>query len=224
MTGPSPQRGRIGCVAQLVLLGLVAGVGFIALMGVTNPWIFTVGGRLRLLPFWEGVGEIQGPGGTYRIFVSFQPRQASSRVLPSTSVGGSGWVCAPSGRSYRVFVRGGAHEVVWRDMDDKPFALYAYRRHAGSMQHLPPKLDFVGRWVGPNLVMQDKGTTAAAFLSDGSLNPRPAAPGPARDITFVEKRWWFGRPCSARTSSDVRRLSVLNSHGRTPLGYDHLRR
>ncbi len=189
------QGGRVGCLGQLVVLLLLVPLGFIALMAITNPWIFTVGGHFRLLPFWEGVGEIPGPGGTYRVFVSFQPTNSGSRVLPSTSVRGSGWVCAPSGQSYRILVGGGAHQMVWRDMDDKPFTLYAYRRRVGSTQHLPPKLDFVGRWVGPNLVMQDKGTTAAAFLVDGSLSPRPGAAGPARPVTFVEKRWWFGRPC-----------------------------
>jgi hypothetical protein len=166
-------------------------------MGFTHPWIFTVGGRFRLLPFWEGVGDIKGPGGTYRIFIFFYPKNAGSRVLPLTSVGGTGWVCTPSGQSYKVLVGGGTHEVVWRDMDNKPFTLYAYRRNALSTQHLPPKLDFAGRWVGPNLVMEDKGTMASAFLVDGSLNPRPAGPGTTRAaVTFVENRWWFS-PCSA---------------------------
>ncbi len=178
-----------------MILGLLAGVGFLALMAVTNPWIYTVGGRLRMLPFWSGVGDIQGPGGTYRIFVWFQPSSASSHVLPSTSVEGSGWICAPSGAGYQVRVGGGAHEVVWRDMDDKPFSLYTWQRGTWSPQHLPPKLDFTGRWVGPKLVMEDKGTMASAFLPDGSLNPRPGSRGPTRAITFAETQWWYGRPC-----------------------------
>lgn len=191
----APRRRRIGCLGQLIVLGLLAGVGFIALMAVTHPWIFTVGGRLRVLPFWEGAGDIQGPGGRYRIFVSFQPTNSGSRVLPSTSVRGTGWVCAPSGHSYPVRVGGEAHEVVWRNMDNKAFTLYTWQRKAWSSVHLPPKLDFAGHWAGPNLVMEDKGTLASAFLADGSLNPRPGAPGAARAITFVETTWWFGRPC-----------------------------
>ena len=193
-TNTTPPRRRVGCLGQLILLALLAAVGFIALMGLTNPWIFTVGGRFRLLPFWEGVGDIQGPGGTYRIFIFFQPENAGSRVLPNTSVGGSGWICTPSGQNYQIRVGGGIHEVVWRDMNNKPFTLYVYRRHAASTQHFPPKLDFVGRWVGPDLVMQDKGTTASAFLPGGSLNPQPGAPGPSRAVTFVERRWWVS-PC-----------------------------
>jgi len=192
-----PQRRRMGCLGQFILLGLLLGLGFIAVVAVTNPWIFTLGGHLRMLPFWQGVGDIQGPGGTYRIFVSLQPSSASSHVLPSTSVSGTGWVCAPSGHSYQVRVGGGTHEVVWRNMNNKAFTLYTWQRGTWSTQHLPPKLNLVGRWVGPNLVMDDGGTTESAFLADGSLNPRPGAPGPKRSVTFVETQWWFGRPCPA---------------------------
>jgi hypothetical protein len=189
------QRRRLGCLSQLVLLGLLLSVVYIGVIAVTNPWIFTVGGRVRLLPSWEGVGDIQGPGGQYRIFVSFQPARGGSRILPSTSVGGTGWICAPSGHSYSIRIGGGAHEVVWRDMNNKDFRLYTWQRTAWSTAHQPPKLEFTGRWVGPSLVMDDKGSTARAFQADGSLNPRPGAPGPRQPITFVETQWWFGSPC-----------------------------
>jgi hypothetical protein len=180
---------------QLLLLVVLCGFVVMAVMGITNPWIFNVGGHIRFLPFWEGIADFEGPGGTYRIFVYFQPSNASSHVLPSTSISGSGWVCAPHGHAYAVKIGGGAHEVVWRDMNDKAFTLYLYKRSLGSSQHLPPKLQFNGRWVGPNLVMEDKGTVGASFLADGSLNPRPGAPGPAQRITFTETRRWFGPTC-----------------------------
>jgi hypothetical protein len=194
MPTPTPRR-RLGCLSQLILLGLLLGVVYFGVMAVTNPWIFTVGDRVRLLPSWEGVGDIQGPGGKYRIFVSFQPARGGSRVLPSTSVRGIGWICAPSGRSYQIQVGGGAHEVVWRDMNNRAFGLYTWQRQFWSSTHRPPKLDFTGRWAGPNLVLDDKGTVERAFRPDGSLNPKPGAPGPKQPITFVETHWWFGSPC-----------------------------
>ena len=183
-----------------MLLGLLAGLGFVAVVAITNPWIFTVGGRFRALPFWQGVGDIQGPGGKYRIFVSIQPSYASSHLLPSTSVRGSGWICGPSGRSYQIRVGGGAHEVVWRDMNNKSFTLDTWRKETWSAKHLPPKLSLVGHWMGPSLIMDDTGTIASAFLQDGSLNPRPGPPGLKRAITFVETPWWFGRPCTGHAS------------------------
>ncbi len=189
------QRKRIGCLSQLLLLGVLAAFGYIALMAVTHPWIFTVGGRLRVLPFWQGSGDIHGPGGKYHIVVSIQPSNSGSHVLPSTSVTGTGWICAPAGHGYQIRIGGGAHEIVWRDMNNRPFRLYTWQRTAWSPEHLPPKLNLTGRWVGPNLVMNDGGTTAAAFLADGSLNPKPGAPGPQQTITLVETQWWFGNPC-----------------------------
>lgn len=191
-----PHRRPAGCLTQLILLAVVCGVLFMAVMGLTNPWIFTVGDHLRLLPFWEGVADFQGPGGTYRIFIYFQPSNTHSHVLPSTFISGTGWVCAPFGHAYPVAVGGGAHEMVWRDMNDKAFTLYLYKKSVGSSQHILPKLRFDGRWVGPTLVMEDKGTVSTTFLADGSLNPRPGATGPTQRITFVETRWWFARPCT----------------------------
>ncbi len=194
-TETPPRRRRIGCLGQLILLALLAGGGFLAVMAITNPWIYTVGGRFRILPFWAGVGDLQGPGGTYRIYVWFQPSNASSHVLPSTSVDGSGWICPPSGAGYQMRLGGGAHEVVWRDMDNKPFSLYMYQRGVWSSQHLPPRVEFTGRWMGPNLVMNDKGTMDSAFSPDGSVKSRPGARGTAQAITFTETQWWVGRPC-----------------------------
>ena len=190
-------RKRSGCLSQLLLLALFCAVVYLAVIAITNPWIFTLGGHFRLLPFWQGVGDVEGPGGTYRIYVSIEPSSARSRVLPSTSVKGTGWICAPSGHSYRLKVGGGAHEMVWRDMNDKAFTLRVWQRDTWSTQHLPPKLTFSGRWIGPKLVMDDAGSTASAFLQDGSLNPRPGAAGPRRPVTFVETQWVFGNPCPA---------------------------
>jgi hypothetical protein len=81
-------------------------------------------------------------------------------------------------------------------MNNKAFALYVYQRSVASSQHLPPKLNFAGRWSGADLVMDDKGTVASTFLADGSLNPKPGGPGPARAATFTETQWWF-RPCGS---------------------------
>ncbi len=190
-----PHRTPAGCLIQLALLVVLCGLLYIAVMAITNPWIFTVGGHVRWLPFWQGVADIQGPGGTYRIFVYFQPKNSRSHVLPSTAISGSGWICAPHGNTYAVLIGGGAHEVVWKDMNNEAFTLYLYKRSVGSSLHNPPKLRFDGRWVGPNLVMEDKGTVSASFRVDGSLNPHSAGPGPTQQITFAEHQWWYGHPC-----------------------------
>jgi hypothetical protein len=177
------------------MVGLLGILGYLVLMAVTNPWIYTVGGRVRLWPSWEGVGDIQGPGGNYRIFLSLEPSSSRSRVPPSTSIRGTGWICAPSEHNYEIRLGGGSNKVVWRDMNNESFSLHTWHRTYTSTEHLPPKLSLVGRWVGDTLVMEDKGTAAAAFLADGSLAPQRGKPGASSAITFVETQWWFGRPC-----------------------------
>jgi hypothetical protein len=101
-------RKRAGCLGQLILVAVFLAALAMGVAAITNPWIFTVGGHFRLLPEWTGAGQIEGPGGTYRIFVSFYPSRGGSRILPSTSVRGGGFICTPSGRNYQVKLTGGA--------------------------------------------------------------------------------------------------------------------
>jgi hypothetical protein len=57
----APQKKRIGCLPGLMLFLLV---GFIAVMAIDlvfEPWIYLVGGRVRLLPVWAGSGVVQAP-------------------------------------------------------------------------------------------------------------------------------------------------------------------
>jgi hypothetical protein len=190
----APRR-RMGCLGQLILLAVFAVVLAMGVVGVTNPWIFTVGGHFRIWPEWTGSGQMQGPGGTYRMFVSFHPARGGSRILPSTSVRGSGWICTPSGRTYQVRLGGGAPLAVWRDMNNQPFTLYTYSRGTFSTQHEPPEVRLKGRWNGPNLILNDEGTLTRAFAPDGTLISHPGKPGAGKEITFAETGWWFGDPC-----------------------------
>ena len=191
-------RKRTGCLGQFILLAVFLAALAVGVAAITHPWIFTVGGHFRLLPQWTGAGQIEGPGGTYRIFVSFYPSRGGSRILPSTSVRGGGFICTPSGRNYQVKLTGGAPLTVWSDMNNKPFTLSTYTRGAFSSQHGPPELRLKGRWNGPNLILNDEGTLARAFAPDGSLIAHPGTPGPGKEITFAETDWWFGDPCPAR--------------------------
>ena len=180
----------------LVIIGLAAIFGFFAL---TDPWIFTVG-RTRFMPMWEGQATISGPGGTYTVYIGFYPT-TGPQVQAATWVGGFGYVCAPGGKSYYVKVGGSTPQVVWKDMNNLPFHIYT--RGPTSVAHmlaqagLPPALEFRGRWQGDELVMADDGTIAAAFQSDGSLNPNAPIrkPEAEQQAVFREGLWGFLNPC-----------------------------
>ena len=187
----------LGGAIVLTVIGLLGVCGFFAL---TNPWIFTVG-RLRFIPLWEGQATAKGPGGDYAIYVLFYPSNGP-QVRPSTWISGSGYICAPGGHSHYVNIGGSTDSVVWKDMNNLPFHIYT--RGPASVAYmlakagLPPELELRGRWQGDEIVMKDDGTIAAAFLSDGTLNPNAPMrkPEAEQQLSFHESFWGITNPCS----------------------------
>ena len=197
---PRSRRKGIGCLSGLLIL-LVLGPLFIAAVDLAfAPWIYSVGGRTRLLPVWAGVGVAETPVGRYRIKIWFSPSPSGSRILPSASISGSASVCTPTGKRYNLNVTGGASGRIWKDMDGHSFHLYALNRpfFATLTGDRRPRLNFSGSWVGPNLQMDDDGTIAQAFLKDGSLSPGQGGAHikeKSVPITFTETSWWWGGSC-----------------------------
>jgi hypothetical protein len=196
---PSPRR-RIGCLPGLLIMVVLGPFLIIAIDLAFAPWIYTVGNRTRLFPVWAGAGVAQTPTGPYKITVWFSPRPSGSRILPSTSILGSGYVCTPSGKRYTLRVTGGASGRVWKDMDGHTFYLSAYHRPifynlTGDRR---PRLSFSGSWVGPNLQMNDEGSIAQAFQPDGNLTAESSVWHPKVNsvpITFTETSWWVRGSC-----------------------------
>lgn len=62
-------RRRMGCLSSLLALLILGLLGLTIIEIIMGPWILTVGGRQRYLPIWEGVGDAEGPGGTYRLYI-----------------------------------------------------------------------------------------------------------------------------------------------------------
>src|SRR5271169_4734438 len=125
---PRARRKGIGCLPGLLILVLLGPALIVAIDLIFAPWIFSVGGRTRLLPIWSGVGVARTSAGPYTIHIWFSPTPSGSRILASTSILGSGYVCTPSGERYTVRVTGGARGQIWRNMDGHEFHLSAYHR------------------------------------------------------------------------------------------------
>jgi len=199
---PLRQRRRgMGCLPGLLILLLLGPLFVIAVDLAFAPWIYSVGGRHRLLPIWAGVGVAQTLSGPYTIHIWFSPSPSGSRILPSASVRGSAYVCTPTGKRYNLTVTGGASGRIWSDMDGHAFHLSAYHRPAFATLtgDRRPRLEFTGKWAGPNLQMNDEGTITQAFLADGSLSSKPSgaqAKENAVPITFTETTWWVGGTCT----------------------------
>jgi hypothetical protein len=199
IAAPRPRKG-IGCLPTLLILGLLAPLFIAAVDLIFAPWIYSVGGRTRLLPVWAGVGVAQTSSGPYTIHVWFSPSPSGSRILPSTSVRGSAYVCTPTGKRYNLRVTGGANERIWKNMDGHAFSFSAYNlpAFASLTDDRRPRLFFSGQWVGPDLKMNDEGSIAPAFLADGSLSSRPGLSRSTENavpITFTETTWWLVGSC-----------------------------
>lgn len=192
------QTTRPNLVVGLAILAAI-GVAFVLIANaIAAPWIYAVGGG-RLLPNWQGQAEMSGPGGEYRLYLSFAP---SPTKVAGTHVRGNGWICAPSGRAYPLKVGGGTRASIWKNMDGQAFHIYTFgyspEAAIGGMS-VPPKLDFLGRWEGDALRMTDGGSLAASFSSDGMLRSQKLTSAePPQPVLFREKGWGFsglGWPC-----------------------------
>jgi len=204
MSEPPLRRrsGCLGCLPGLAMLLVVVTVGLLVGDAIFFPWIHTVGGKVRLLPLWQGVADVDGPGGRYRLYVWFSPTSEKQHVLPATAVEGGGYVCTPRGQRYDLRISGGARGQVWRTMDGHEFHLFLEHRPLNaqfvesSLQR--PRLTLRGRWDGPNLAMNDTGSFRNGFHGDGTLIPRApyAHPEtPALPVALTETAWWPNAAC-----------------------------
>lgn len=205
---PRSRRRGIGCLPGLVILLLLGPLLVMAVDLAFAPWIYSVGGRGRLLPMWAGVGVAHTTSGAYTIRIWFSPIPSGSHILPSASVQGSASVCTPSGKRYNLKLTGGASGRIWNDMDGHAFHLSAYHRpaFASATGDRRPRLEFAGSWAGANLQMNDEGSIAQAFLPDGALSSGKGgsqAGGNAVPITFTETSWWVGGACGPHRGTNA---------------------
>jgi hypothetical protein len=181
---PSPserrRRGCFGCLTRLIgilLVGLVvSSIFLVAAEHVFHPWSFYFSGHSHLFPAWAGVGRAHTDRGDYTLTVFLQPTRGG-RTFNLPSVKGTGYLCTPRGERFRLFIYGGMSEKTGTDSNGKPMHL-RYFRHSffgginGNYEQ-PPRVELHGTWQNPDLVMDDGGSLAAAFLPDGSVNPKP---------------------------------------------------
>ncbi len=192
-----PPRKGLGCLSGLLALAVGVCVAIMAFDAVFDPWIYTVGGRLRLLPVWQGSGVTVGPGGDYRLYVLFYPTTAKQTVQAVTAVEGHGVLCTPSGQRIGLLVSGGAKGNVWRRMDGHEFHLTAAGPAKASIdpQIRRPRLYLTGAWAGPDLALYDNASLNHFFRPDGSLDPKAGFGHPTENGTYFllhEGAWWPG--------------------------------
>lgn len=158
-------------LALLTVLGLIVAAGIIA---VFAPWGFYLGGRFHPLPMWSGWGRLRSTAGNdYVLYVQLQPEPGGSHVFSRSWVGGMAYVCTPRGEQIQLRLVGSMRPGLHTSFDGEAIALdlhywQAFRSLFGADRR--PSFELYGQWRNPNLVLDDRGSLAVAFMPDGSVN------------------------------------------------------
>ena len=192
-----PRFGCLGCLTQITLVFLLAGVVITAAQWILYPWAFQLGGRSHLLPYWYGIARVRAVSGEYVLSVWLSPTSPPRLGPRVPHVTGDGYLCTPRGERIPLRVYGSMPDASNTDTNGKRVRLEVYRRPwywslAGNWDRRP-RLELQGRWENPDLVMNDGGGFAAAFLPDGRVydgpprnQPKAGVPLP---VVFHEVPW-----------------------------------
>jgi hypothetical protein len=163
-------RPRLGCLGSLLGFALLGTVAYLLILAVFAPWGYFLGGNFHLTPMWQGWGKLHAKSGDFVLFVSMYP-SSPGRVLGYPSVTGSASLCTPRGERFSLNLTGGFdHKQIGLNTDHQSidFHMYYWPLLFGSFTtERRPRFDLHGYWLNPDLVMEDRGTLASAFLPDG---------------------------------------------------------
>ena len=177
MSGQIPvRRQRRGCLAGLFkLLGIgIFGVAiFYAVVAITDPWAFHIGGRVTPFLTWHGYGKLfTKDGAEYPLYVSFYPASHFSQLhreglRPTGGLQGYGWLCTAPGASQRLDLSGTIYGG-WRTTGGSlmAFRLLEWRTTRDRLLGTAPNrgyIDLSGGWHGSQLLMNQD--FAAPFRS-----------------------------------------------------------
>jgi hypothetical protein len=143
------------------------------MFALVAPWSFHIGGRWTL-GFWQGIGTLQTEsGGAYPLYVYFYPGfRGMSRLRlngqrPTNSLRGMGYLCAAQGVTQRMDLTGDIYGTYLNtDGNQAGFRLLDWRQPFRINYQNQRYFDLLGRWNGPELVMQDDGAWERNFQHD----------------------------------------------------------
>lgn len=154
-----------------VFLALVLGGALLYGVAVaTSPWALHIGGRWTPLLTWTGSGKLLMKNGSeYLLYVSFFPSSHFSRLhmdglRPTGGLQGSGWLCTSRGALQRLELSGTIYGG-WRSTDGSLMAFRLLEPRIINVGQARGFFDLIGRWQGPELVMDARTTVGEAFRS-----------------------------------------------------------
>ena len=202
---PFPRGKRHGgCLGRLLLVLLFAGASMLALTAVFAPWAFYMGGKFHVMPYWQGWGRLEGPGGEYFLFVQVWPTTQGSRIIARRNVQGTAYLCTPRAGRFTLKVNGDMPIGSGLSTNGEEISLgmsnLTWKRT--YVNHNPPAVSLRGHWRNSNIVMNDEGSFRKAFNPDGTvIYGKSQGPynQPASPITLREgSKSDFDDACRAR--------------------------
>ena len=193
--------GCLGCLTKTALILLVGSVLIIAINAVFTPWAFYFGGKTHFTPTWTGIGHLRASSGDYVLYVWFSPQPSRGGVLHLPVLHWMGLPVHAAWRAVQPACNGRTQRARWhryeREGNESDAVSTSMVYSLAGRYDDRPRLTFSGRWINPNLVMDDGGSLSEAFLPDGTLYQGLARGKPARreKVTLVlhEAPWstWF---------------------------------
>jgi hypothetical protein len=164
------RRGCLGNMFRLLVVGVLGLAVVYGVVALTAPWALHIGGRSTPLLTWHGYGKLLTKMGIeYPLYVSFYPSSHFSQLRrdglqPTGGLHGQAWLCTSPGITQRLDLSG----TIYGGRRTTEGSLMAFRLlelkiiDVGQGQGF---FDLAGRWRGPKLVMDDKGSVGNTFRS-----------------------------------------------------------
>jgi hypothetical protein len=198
----------MGCLLRtaLVLAACVAFTG--TLVFLLAPWNFYYGGHFHLFGGWSGWGKLHSnvAGGDYHLWIQLGTPTPGRYKSP---LKGTAILCTPRGEHYWLHFGGSLPRDHGTDLAGVPLHLYLYQYSNFSMGgDQRPHIDLYGAFGDSRLALEDRGSIARAFNSDGSLSKSNVTthsrPTENIQFTLLESSAWRRPPCPPASAAKTR--------------------
>src|SRR5215470_6856594 len=157
-------------LAKLLLVAVIGGAVFYAVVVLLDPWALHIGGRFTPFLTWQGSGKLGTRSGSqYPLYVYFYPSSHFSQLhmdglRPTGGVQGSAWLCTSRGVTQRLTLSGTIYGG-WRSTEGSLIGFRLLELKVIDVGQGQGYFDLYGKWRGPELVMDDRGNPGGQFRS-----------------------------------------------------------
>jgi hypothetical protein len=157
-------------LAKVLLVFVLGGALFYAVVVALGPWAIHIGGRWTPLLTWQGLGKLRTENGTeHPLYVSFYPSSHFSHLhmdglRPTGGLQGSGWLCTSRGVTQQLKLSGTIYGA-WSSTEGSLMAFRLLEPKIIDIGQGQGFFDLIGKWRGPELVMDSRGSVGSTFRS-----------------------------------------------------------